>query len=74
MMVSYYQDPKTKLIYNKTTGTLAPPKLLIYQKKKLSHLNNHPQLHHILPQQLLHPYHQILLGIMFKNQVEFVKD
>lgn len=28
-MVSYYQDPRTKLIYNKTTGTLAPPKFQI---------------------------------------------
>lgn len=28
-MVSYYQDPKTKLIYNKLTGELAPPRFQI---------------------------------------------
>ena len=28
-MVSYYQDPQTKLIYNKITGGLAPPRFQV---------------------------------------------
>jgi hypothetical protein len=37
-MVSYYQDPKTKLIYNKLSGELAPPRFQIVNIPKKENL------------------------------------